>query len=407
MWFGVLSGVCYPTECRPNGVPAIPLNIDAAVKDYLSGLKRAFAHDRSQTVGASEIGLCARRIGLEKKLGSSAYDSDYAPPSGAAQRGNILEDAWTTPLMHHAVNTQLESGQLLWAGSGEQRTFEVKEWRLSATPDGMVVGADRTALTKCGIPDLGENASFLVEMKSHDPRLNMKDGPKPAHLAQLNVQIGLVRELTEYKPSYGVIATVDASFLDKTRLWPHRFERHTFLNQIVRAKDIYDTEDPMTLRPEGMIAGGKECSECPYFRKCTGYADRIPAFGDTSVDIKTLPRGARGQIIKYAGTVLNTGRQIRALKEEQRTAEYLLREEMLRANVANVKGEFRYGAVPNFQVAWRKTNGRTTWDGKGMAKFIEANGLDASPFKSKTKGSDRMSVKPIDGDDELEDSDTE
>jgi len=42
------------------------ISIAALIKQYGASLKKEWNHDRSKTVGASEIGKCARRVWFEK-----------------------------------------------------------------------------------------------------------------------------------------------------------------------------------------------------------------------------------------------------------------------------------------------------------------------------------------------------
>ena len=58
--------------------------------------------------------------------------------------------------------------------------------------------------------DIGADC-LLLECKSIDPRVKL-DAPKPEHRYQVIVQLGVVRETTEFQPRYAIISYIDASF---------------------------------------------------------------------------------------------------------------------------------------------------------------------------------------------------
>ena len=51
----------------------------------------------------------------------------------------------------------------------------------------------------------------MCEAKSSDPRTNLTDA-KPVNVFQTQVQMGLVREMTEFKPTHSILSYTDASF---------------------------------------------------------------------------------------------------------------------------------------------------------------------------------------------------
>ena len=92
-----------------------------------------------------------------------------------------------------------------------QRTF--RSGYLSATPDGILDGLPRDALAYLRVPDIGPSGCIVVDLKTVDPRINLSE-PKPAHVFQIQVQLGLVREQTRFQPAYGLLSYVNASFFD-------------------------------------------------------------------------------------------------------------------------------------------------------------------------------------------------
>lgn len=136
---------------------------------------------RNQTIGASEIGQCARKTYFARRSGMT--DEDFIDSSGAALRGQVYEKFWVRA-MRACFGDRLQ-----FAGS-KQVTFVDDD--LSATPDGLLIKLGRDALVKLGIADIGESRSVVLDCKSIDPRIQL-DGPRAAHFFQVQVQLGAVR----------------------------------------------------------------------------------------------------------------------------------------------------------------------------------------------------------------------
>src|SRR5690606_31829838 len=94
--------------------------------------------------------------------------------------------------------------------------------RNSATPDGLIVGLDKEPLSLYGIENIRSNC-VVLEIKSIDPRVNLKE-EKDIHHGQTQVQMGIIRETTKFRPNYAVIIYVDASFLDNIKVYVVEFD---------------------------------------------------------------------------------------------------------------------------------------------------------------------------------------
>ena len=121
----------------------------------------------------------------------------------------------------------------------------------------------------------------MVECKTADPRTNL-DVAKPQNVFQTQVQMGLVRENTDYKPTHSVLSYTDASLL----------ERRERVRDRIRSRALYDTAKQRAMMimtateppaPEGWIAGGAECRYCPFTIAC-GIQRRNLPFQDNEVD---------------------------------------------------------------------------------------------------------------------------
>src|ERR1017187_7616806 len=174
--------------------------------------KRVFKQDRTKTVGASEVGTCARRVWYAKQ--SHEKDASYVDRWGATERGNLIENKLWEPALKKKYK-----GKLLYSGT-KQRSF--KDGPISATPDGLLL-LPRDALKEShGIKDIAADC-ILLECKSIDPRVDLKEA-RHHHILQAQAQLGCVRAKTKYKPVYCVISYIDASFLDNITEFVVKFD---------------------------------------------------------------------------------------------------------------------------------------------------------------------------------------
>jgi hypothetical protein len=93
--------------------------VASALAAFAAGSARTF-DGRAQSVGASEIGQCARKIFYLKNEGSefgAARDPDYVDSWGAIVRGSTFESAFFVPALRARYGDRLR-----YAGD-EQRTL--------------------------------------------------------------------------------------------------------------------------------------------------------------------------------------------------------------------------------------------------------------------------------------------
>src|SRR5262249_6587476 len=221
--------------------------------------------------GGSEVGQCARKVYFAKNAGDRVYgaasDEDFASAWGAALRGRLLEDDLWVP----ALRAQYDE-RLLYAGE-EQQTLASDF--LSATPDGLLIEQPRDALAALGVADIGGDGSIVVECKSIDARARL-DEPRPEHRYQAIVQMGLFRELTKHRPQWAIVSYINASFLDDVAEFAVAFDAALFANARARAAAIMTATAADQLKPEGWIAGGRECRYCPFTTACGVLRHAVP-----------------------------------------------------------------------------------------------------------------------------------
>lgn len=364
-------------------------DIKGVAQEYMASAKTAFSHDRSKTVGASEIFACARRIGYKKKLGAAGYDKEYVETLGMAERGNILEDHFSVPLVEYALTKSYgdlpedKRPKLLWAGQSGQTTLVADGVPLSATPDGLIVNAPKDILKGYGVADIEGNA-LLVEFKSHDPRMSEKKMPKDQHIGQVNAQLGLVRKLagkskTEPKPSYAIIIYVNASDLGDIKVFPHKYDDGMFRAQLDRAKMMM-TADPELLRPEGKILGDGQCRYCEYSSRCFGYS-------------LLVPREARNVSPKVLGSLRKMAKAVEEAKEKAK--EYEQEAEAIKSTIKETLAaeQTKYVRASDFVLGWKQTPGRGGYNYDAMKAELVKLGGDPEEFKKEGKPGDQLDVE--------------
>jgi len=236
------------------------LDFGKLFEDFNTENQKKWAHDRSTTVGASEVFTCLRKAAFEKrhKEWKIEPDPDYRDTWGATRRGDLMENFHVVP----AVTNHLPEGATLLMAGDTQETLVFG--KASATPDGLIVGLARDALSQYGIED-NITGEVMFEIKSIDPRAKL-DEEKGNHRGQTEMQMGLIRELTNHKPYWGIILYVNASFYDDISVFPIEFDEKVYQNGLKRANLVYDVSSAMEIRPEGKMTG--DCDYCRWRFAC-------------------------------------------------------------------------------------------------------------------------------------------
>jgi hypothetical protein len=341
---------------------------------HAANSEREWPRDRSNTVGASEIGQCARRVWFSKNeddpAAGRARDGDHEDRWGAKVRGRVYESAWWEPALRARFGDRL-----LYAGD-EQRTFV--DGFLSATPDALVVGLEHSVLVHLGVPDI-EGDSLLCEAKTADPRTNLRE-PKPEHVYQVQVQLGLVRAKTNHRPMYGLLTYTDTSFWDEVKEFPIRFDEKVYAAAQRRAMEIMTAPAGDRIRPEGIVAGGRECLYCAFAGQC-GQA-RAAAVPQAMAEIGA----AEAREIAVLALAAKAARAAAEQNEMRaRELEQDIRDRMGAAGTKKV-------SVNGMSVTWSAVKGRPSWDHKALREAAEAAGLDIDEFCTVGAPGDRLVI---------------
>jgi hypothetical protein len=350
--------------------------IAEALTSYAQATERAF-DDRANTVGASEVGQCARKIYFSKNAGDRVYgaasDEDFASAWGAALRGRLLEDHFWVPALRAHYGAKL-----LYAGE-EQQTLASDF--LSATPDGLLIEQPQDALAALGVADIGQDGSIVIECKSIDPRTKL-DEPRPEHAYQAIVQMGLFRERTKYRPQWAVISYINASFPDDVVEFAVAFDAPVFANGKARAAEIMTATAPDQLKPEGWISGGRECRFCPFTAACGVLRHAVP----TRPSVEPPDPQFVAEIAYLARTAKAHRREAEAATAAQRDVEHEIRERLRSRELRHVAGD-------GVSVTWSPVKGRPSFDMEGIREAAAAAGIDLARYEAVGEPTDRLVIQ--------------
>jgi hypothetical protein len=354
------------TEINEDVKSATAINFAGMFKAFEGITEKDWRYDRNASLGASEVFGCIRQAYF-KKFGYEE-DDDHEQDWGAAKRGDIIENNFAVP----AVKAILPEGaELIYAGD-EQDTLRIR--RLSATPDGLAVGLARDALAQLGIPDI-ESDCVVTEFKSFDPRAHIKE-EKAVHRGQVQVQMGLIRELTPHKPVYAIIFYFNASILSDIRPYVVKFDPKVYQTAKDRSELVYSTNEPSDLPPEGKIDDA--CRLCAHTEECSiaqGLAtprnERQVSNTEALKKVSELARRYKDLKAKEKEASTEAGETSQEIKD-------MLRKHDTKKIVAED------GA--SISVSWCK--GKRTLDRLAM----EADGIDTAKYEKEGNGYDRLNV---------------
>tara|TARA_R100000808_G_scaffold6142_1_gene18455 strand:- start:12353 stop:13432 length:1080 start_codon:yes stop_codon:yes gene_type:complete len=355
------------------------INIESIINDGInksSQSKTWGGHDRNQTVGASEIGTCLRRLVFSKH--NAEPDPDFIQDLGAAERGNIIED-WLEQTIKDSLPFTGSSGlELIWSGDNQQTLVHGKQ---SATPDGLIVH-------KKGLPfeifiqdEVVKVSCLYVEIKSIDPRpFDSLNQPKPNHVLQCRqgMQLTYIKSGGKYTPTYAMLIYINASFLNQVKIFKVERDTNIALHLEQRAKSVWDeySLDNLPL-PEGKIEGGKECQYCAWRKQCQGIeVDSIPSHANSNY-VEAVEHRVRDLAVQRKKLHAVTKSDSVRLKELDQEIMEVLRE----ADTRKVSGD--WGSVTAFSA---KSPPRYS------PSLFEEKGLNPKDFQTEGDYSPRLNI---------------
>lgn len=366
----------------PQQADTFVIDFGKAFDRYIESIQKVWKHDRSTTLGGSEVFNCIRQLGFEKrhKEWGIEPDPDFSQSWGAMQRGNIIEDHYVVP----AMRVGLPPDGITLEFAGEDQETLVKG-RNSATPDGLLcdIPTDRDVMIKYRdkVIFIGRVPSGCIgfEIKSIDPRATLEE-EKAKHHGQSQVGMGLMRELTDWKPDHWIILYIDASFLDNVTPFVVDYDPEIYRAAQTRAEIVWSAKGPMELTPEGKFDKG--CDTCRWRTACTEAI--LSAYAKTDQEpIDPF------ELEEFSPLVV----QYLALKEQSETAATAFKEvgqqikDLLLARKKNkIKGD-KWG------ITWSTVKGKKTYDVSAM----QEDGIDVTKYEKVGLAFDKLIVTPKKG----------
>lgn len=334
--------------------------VKQAVEAYVKANQKDMGpHDRTRTVGGSEIGQCERKVWAHKMEGLKwgvERDPDYVENWGAQWRGQIIEKHFLVPAIKAIYPHTIGLGE-------DQQTLV--DGLISATPDCFV---------------LDRRSEFLIEFKSIDPRVRLQE-PKPEHVYQVQVQMGILHARTKRRPRYAILAYVDASFLNEITEFQIDYDPDVYQRAKIRAGKILGALTMHELKPEGWIAGGKECEYCAFTRACGIARTAVPA--DDAIE------PADPQLVAEISDMAKQLKVVEALlssyEEDKRELQNDIKERMREKGLKRVVGE-------GVSITWTAVKGRDSWDMLPLLGAASDAGVEVETFKKPGEPGDRLTV---------------
>lgn len=347
--------------------------IKESLNAFVTSQLKKWAYDRSHTIGASEIGGCARKAFYEKnrktKIGSKP-DADYKDGWGARMRGHLIEDNLWLPALKKKYGKNL-----LLAGKQQQSFFK---GYISATPDGLVIKQPFDALKEYGVHNIGPGLCFVVECKSIDPRVPLAEA-KSENVYQVHTQLGLIRESTRYRPEYALISYIDASFHDSVTEFVVKFDQKIYDRAKARATQIKTATKATELKPEGWIAGGKECQYCAFVGPC-------------GIARANLPDAEKPVDDQFKAEITDLCRDVNKMQAIKKKTDFAIKD--MQEDIKTRLREKGVRKIPGV-VTWSNVKGRESWDMVGIREAAAKIGLDLTPFEKTGDATDRMTIADL------------
>jgi hypothetical protein len=319
-------------------------------------------HDRSSTVGASEVFSCIKQLSYHKH--KTPEDPDFVQGWGFLERGNTMED-WTVALVKEALRGEgrLDSHKGFLTDAGKDQA--TLQWQyLSATPDGFIFFYDIK----------NNRVEVIFEIKSIDPRYQ-GTFPKPAHEMQVQVQMGLANHQLGKSIDEAWIIYVEASDYSKMTLHKVKRDQAVFTHALNRARDAFE-KNPEDLPAEGKLSD--DCKWCPYTRRCGQHiSDSMP----TKAGLSNHQADFINPLIKSR---LKLDKEIKTKKREQGEITEDIKTYMRTEGIKS-------GASDDYLISYHEVAGRRSLD----KDLVSDKGIDLSDCYSIGKPSDQLKIKEI------------
>lgn len=349
----------------------LPIDFNSGFSKAVADSAKVWAHDRSTTVGASEVFGCMRSTFLKKfhpELADNAEEVD--PEWGHTERGNLIENEFAVP----SLKSMFGEDKCFYMGE-DQKTFV--DGHLSATPDGVVVDLPADALVNYGVDDI-KGTEIATEIKTfggeHAAPKSYRDDkgvirymPKPRHEGQNIVQMGIMQKVTNYKPKTGVVLYINPVNLKDIRVAPVKFDPNIYEFALKRAKAIFEPgKEAKDFAPEGLRTG-QDCQYCPFAHIC--HDIEMKAYPDQILKYDEVDEAEREKIAALAKETAKLRADIKTIETKKKEVEADLKTALFTAGTTRLAGD-------DWSVSISKNAGRMSLDKNAM---IEA-GLDPEDY---------------------------
>jgi len=193
--------------------------------------------------------------------------------------------------------------------------------------------------------------------------------------------MGLFGELTPYRPEWAVISYANASFLDDVVEFPVHFDPAIFASAKARAAEIMTAESPEDLRPEGWIAGGRECEYCAFNQACGRIRHAVPP-----APMKEPPDP---QFVAELSDLARLAKERRRIVESAtaalRTVEHEIRERLRGKGLRRVTDD-------GVSITWSPVKGRPSYDMQGIREAAQKAGVSLDEFVTVGEPTDRLTI---------------
>jgi len=347
------------------------INFEGMFDAYLASAEKEWRYDRNASLGASEAFGCHRKAFFRKW--QYEPDDDHEQDWGAAKRGDIIENHFAVPAIEAILP---EGAELIMAGDHQDT---LRQGRLSATLDGLIIGLESDALKALGVDDI-ESDCVVVEFKSFDPRASIT-GAKEIHEGQTQVQMGLFHEKTDYRPEYAVIIYFNASWLSDIRPFVVKRDPKIYEAAKERAAAVFAKDpQPIDFMAEGKLSGA--CSLCEFTEECA-YST-----GEAAPKVKRNIEDAEVRE-RLALLAARQKKHAEAQKEEKR--EKNLIDEEIKQLLREHKTKDHTDDSCSISLSWRA--GKKSLDMTLLAADLEEAGLDIADYQKEGSGYERLTVK--------------
>jgi hypothetical protein len=179
-----------------------------------------------------------------------------------------------------------------------------------------------------------------------------------------------------------LISYANASFLDEITEFTVRFDPAIFENAKSRAAQIVTATAAGELRPEGWIAGGRECEFCPFTRACGVIRHAVP----------TRPRAEPpdpqfvAEINDMARQARDRRRIVEAATADLRGIEHEIKKRLRAKGLRRVDDDY-------VSVVWSPVTGRPSYDMKAIREAGEKAGIDLAEYETVGEATDRLVIR--------------